>query len=268
MAVEGGGRHAQASGNLGHGDLGFFSMALVAAAPGLEGRGLPGAAARPGRLQAGQGALADDYDARTWRARRADTAGPRGPTGSAAQTVGSVGERWEMAGRRLRCRACRRETSITAGTIFEGTRKPLRTWFLAMLFVTSQKNGVSAWAAACPRPRQLRDLLDLAAQAAAGHGAARPRPPCRRDRGRRNLCGRPGRRQAGPCGREQGHRRGVAEQRGRGIGRIRLRRVKDVSAESLLASCKKPWSRGRQFTPTAGEATPGCRRPATAIRSR
>ena len=39
---------------------------------------------------------------------------------------------------------CRRETSITAGTIFEGTRKPLRTWFLAMWFVTSQKNGVSA----------------------------------------------------------------------------------------------------------------------------
>ena len=33
---------------------------------------------------------------------------------------------------------------MTAGTIFEGTRKPLRTWFLAMWFVTSQKNGVSA----------------------------------------------------------------------------------------------------------------------------
>src|SRR5271166_2561686 len=29
-------------------------------------------------------------------------------------------------------------------TIFEGTRKPSRTWFLAMWFVTSQKNGVSA----------------------------------------------------------------------------------------------------------------------------
>ena len=49
-----------------------------------------------------------------------------------------------MAGGWLRCRACRRETSVTAGTIFEGTRKPLRTWFLAMWFVTSQKNGVSA----------------------------------------------------------------------------------------------------------------------------
>ena len=46
-----------------------------------------------------------------------------------------------MAGGWLRCRACRRETSVTAGTMFEGTRKPLRTWFLAMWFVTSQKNG-------------------------------------------------------------------------------------------------------------------------------
>ena len=29
-------------------------------------------------------------------------------------------------------------------TIFEGTGKPLWTWFLAMWFVTSQKNGTSA----------------------------------------------------------------------------------------------------------------------------
>ena len=35
-------------------------------------------------------------------------------------------------------------TSLTAGTMFQDTRKPLRTWFLAMWFVTSQKNGVSA----------------------------------------------------------------------------------------------------------------------------
>ena len=49
-----------------------------------------------------------------------------------------------MAGGWLRCRACRKKTSLTAGTIFEGTRKPLRMWFLAMWFVTSQKNGVSA----------------------------------------------------------------------------------------------------------------------------
>jgi hypothetical protein len=34
--------------------------------------------------------------------------------------------------------------SLTAGTVSQDTRKPLRMWFLAMWFVTSQKNGVSA----------------------------------------------------------------------------------------------------------------------------
>jgi hypothetical protein len=33
---------------------------------------------------------------------------------------------------------------MTAGTVFEGTRKPLRSWFQAMWLVTSQKHGASA----------------------------------------------------------------------------------------------------------------------------
>jgi transposase-like protein len=40
--------------------------------------------------------------------------------------------------------ACRRQTSVTAGTIFDKTRTPLRTWFAAIWFVVSQKHGVSA----------------------------------------------------------------------------------------------------------------------------
>lgn len=42
------------------------------------------------------------------------------------------------------CRKCKRQTSITAGTLFHGSHKPLRTWFFAMWFVTSQKHGASA----------------------------------------------------------------------------------------------------------------------------
>jgi transposase-like protein len=42
------------------------------------------------------------------------------------------------------CRGCGRQTSVTAGTIFHRSRYPLRTWFAAMWFVCSQKNGVSA----------------------------------------------------------------------------------------------------------------------------
>ena len=68
----------------------------------------------------------------------------RWPQGFTCPHCGEAGEPWVMAGGWLRCRACRKQTSLTAGTIFEGTRKPLRMWFLAMWFVTSQKNGVSA----------------------------------------------------------------------------------------------------------------------------
>ena len=44
----------------------------------------------------------------------------------------------------FQCSNCRRQTSATAGTIFQDTRKPLKTWFRAMWYVTSQKNGASA----------------------------------------------------------------------------------------------------------------------------
>ena len=33
---------------------------------------------------------------------------------------------------------------MTAGTLFEGTRKPLRLWFQAIWYFTNQKHGVSA----------------------------------------------------------------------------------------------------------------------------
>ena len=54
-------------------------------------------------------------------------------------------EAWPIGrGHLMECSGCHRQTSITAGTIFEGTRKPLRMWFRAMWWVTSQKTGVSA----------------------------------------------------------------------------------------------------------------------------
>lgn len=42
------------------------------------------------------------------------------------------------------CAACGYQVSVTAGTIFQDTRKPLRMWFRAMWWVTSQKTGTSA----------------------------------------------------------------------------------------------------------------------------
>jgi transposase-like protein len=51
---------------------------------------------------------------------------------------------WLASRGRYICRACRHQASVTAGTIFENTRKPLTLWFRAIWYVTSQKNGASA----------------------------------------------------------------------------------------------------------------------------
>ncbi len=40
------------------------------------------------------------------------------------------------------CARCGRQTSVTSGTIFQDTRKPLRLWFRAIWHVTSQKKGI------------------------------------------------------------------------------------------------------------------------------
>jgi len=42
------------------------------------------------------------------------------------------------------CCQCQYQASVIAGTIFQDTHLPLRTWFRAMWHVTSQKNGASA----------------------------------------------------------------------------------------------------------------------------
>jgi transposase-like protein len=42
------------------------------------------------------------------------------------------------------CNQCHHQTSLTVGTIFQGTKLPLRKWFLAMYLLTQHKKGVSA----------------------------------------------------------------------------------------------------------------------------
>jgi len=51
---------------------------------------------------------------------------------------------WKTARGLHRCTACQRQTAAVAGTVLEGTRKPLRTWSQAIWYVTNQKLGVSA----------------------------------------------------------------------------------------------------------------------------
>jgi transposase-like protein len=51
---------------------------------------------------------------------------------------------WTSKRSLLICTACGHQTSITAGTTFQGTRKPLRLWFHVMWWMMSQKTGASA----------------------------------------------------------------------------------------------------------------------------
>lgn len=159
----------------------------------------------------------------------------RWPDGFVCQNCGVIGNAWIMSRDRFRCRSCEAETSPTAGTIFADTRKPLRTWFLAMWFVTSQKNGVSA----------------LGLQRGLGFGSyetawtwlhklrrAMVRPGRDALRGvvevDETYVGGP---EEGVRGRQTETKAIIvvaAEESGRGVGRIRLRRVMDVSANSLL----------------------------------
>jgi len=122
----------------------------LAASPG-PGRGRDGPAgpgrAAPAGADAGLrpvGAACRDYIRRL-----------RLPQGFTCPCCGEAGEPWVMTGGWLRCRACRTQTSLTAGTIFEGTRKPLRMWFPAMWLVTSRSH-MSRQTPACLRPRRCR----------------------------------------------------------------------------------------------------------------
>jgi hypothetical protein len=67
----------------------------------------------------------------------------RWPDGFVCPTCGH-GQAWKTGQGLWMCRECGRRTSVTAGTVFHRTRTPLSTWFAAIWFLTSQKNGMSA----------------------------------------------------------------------------------------------------------------------------
>ena len=146
------------------------------------------------------------------------------------------GTAWRTARGQFRCAQCQRQTSPTAGTIFEGTRKPLRTWFLAMWYVTSQKHGVSALG--------LQRVLGLGSYQTAWAWLHKLRRAMVRP-GRDRLNGEVevdetylGGVEANVDGRQTLTKSIVAiavEIRGRASGRIRMRRVADVSGRSLRA---------------------------------
>ncbi len=68
----------------------------------------------------------------------------RWPKGFICPACGKHSKCWHQTRNRLVCSYCRRQTSITSGTIFDKTRTPLTTWFEAAWHLSTAKNGLSA----------------------------------------------------------------------------------------------------------------------------
>ena len=141
---------------------------------------------------------------------------------------------WVDRRHRWTCQDCRRQSTVTAGTIFEGTHLPLQAWFRAVWLVTSQKSGASALG--------MQRVLGFGSYETSWSWLHKLRRAMVRP-GRDRLRGTVEVDEAfigglthGADGRDGGGKALVAiaaEKDGNGIGRIRLRRVVDASSPSL-----------------------------------
>jgi transposase-like protein len=168
----------------------------------------------------------------TEEACRAYLAQLRWPDGFICPRCGNHGG-WPSSRNRLVCHNCRYQASITAGTIFQDTHKPLRLWFRTIWHVTSQKNGASA--------ANVQQILGLGSYLTAWTWLHKLRRAMVRP-GRDRLCGRVevdetylGSEKKGEIGWKK--RKAVvviaAEENGQGIGRIRMATVPQVTRKFL-----------------------------------
>ena len=144
---------------------------------------------------------------------------------------------WRIADGRFSCGGCARKVSVTSGTIFHGTRTPLTSWFAAVWYMTSQKNGVSALG--------LQHVLGLGSYRTAWTMVHKLRTAMvRPDRDLLSGDVEVDETYLGgvETGRRGGRQRdsskeivviGVEVHSPKGFGRVRLRRVADLSAVSL-----------------------------------
>ena len=157
----------------------------------------------------------------------------RWPEGFRCPTCG--GEKaWPVRQMLYQCASCNRQVSVIAGTIFEGTRKPLVIWFRAIWWIVSQKNGASALG--------LKRVLGLGSYETAWTWLHKVRRAMVRP-GRDRLSGRIqvdetylGGLEEGVRGRQTFKKALIAvaaEENEKAIGRIRMLRIPDASAMSL-----------------------------------
>jgi len=160
---------------------------------------------------------------------------PRGFCCPQCMTNGS----WTTTRCLMMCRRCGYQASVTAGTIFHRTRLPLQDWFRAMWWMTDQKHRLSALG--------LQRLLGLGSYRTAWLWLKKLRRAMVRPghdllRGQVEIDetyvgsveARGGRRQLG----SKALVAIAAQIDGKGIGRIRLRRIPAASASPLVAFVK------------------------------
>jgi hypothetical protein len=143
------------------------------------------------------------------------------------------------------CSACQYQASVTAGTIFQDTRKPLTLWFRVMWWVTTQKNGASALG--------LQRELGLKTYWTAWTWLHKLRRAMVRP-GRDKLAGRIELDETYVGGAEEGvigrltHNKSLvlvaAQEDGRRIGRIRLRRVEELTKATVRVFVQDVVERG------------------------
>ena len=141
---------------------------------------------------------------------------------------------WGMERNLWLCGGCRRQVSVTSGTIFQDSRIPLTLWFRAMWHMTSQKNGMSALG--------LQRVLGLGSYKAAWSLLHKLRRAMVRP-GRERLSGIVevdetywGTEEKGVIGRFTEDKALIVvavEEQGKGMGRIRLRRIPDATRATL-----------------------------------
>jgi transposase-like protein len=170
------------------------------------------------------------------------------PTGFHCPACGGAGA-WRMSRGLWLCRKCRRQTSVTVGTIFERSRLPLPLWFRAMWHITNQKNGASAMT--------VQRLLGLGSYQTAWAWLHKLRRAMVRP-GRDRLAGVVEVDESYVGGKQHGKRgRGapgkalvvlaVQLQAGNRIGRIRLCHVADASGRSLVPATARMVAEGSEI---------------------
>lgn len=153
---------------------------------------------------------------------------------------------WRNGRGLVECPHCGHQSSLTAGTVFHGTKAPLRLWFKAIFLMVTQKNGVSA--------KALQHFL----------GVSYPTAWTWLQKLRRAMSGRPhaplggsvevddaywgGYRKGEPGRRKGGGSKEIlvvaVEERGAAMGRIRLARVRDHTRKSLAGAVERHVARG------------------------